>query len=71
MKIKIKYSELIEKPKEELLKMKKEFQVLLVTTKEKQKSLGGFPEKEKGNQPKLQNEIKKNIARINKALSEK
>ncbi len=70
MKIKIKYSELKKKNEEELLSMKKDLRVFLVTTKQNQKSLGFSPEAGKGNNPKLQREIKKNIARINKRLKE-
>lgn len=68
MKIKIEYLELEKQSKEELLKLLQKQKLLLINAKLTQKSLGFSPEAAKGNQPTLQKEIKKNIARINKVL---
>ena len=60
-KIKIKYSELKKKSKEELLEMKKKFEVHNMNVKNKNtKELKGFNMKE----------VRKNIARINQILNE-
>lgn len=61
-KIKIKYSELSKKSKEELLKMKKDLQLHNLNFN------NNFPKRPKGYNP---HEVRKNIARINQLLKEK